>query len=129
MYRRGNGQRTDYRFRLNSWPHWKTRWMLEYKAAWKGVTVVPLTKSDTYGSSSQCSACGEKLRNPAKVDVAHRRMLWCQNCKEWIDRDVNAALNLSTRGLTRFAVPFPSRRVARNKPVFWHGRKDWQVKL
>ena len=107
MYRRGNGQGTDYRFRLNSWPHWKAKRMLEYKAAWKGVTVIPLTKSDTYGSSSECSACGEKLRSPAKDDAEHRRMLWCQKCKVWMDRDVNAALNLSTRGLARFASSRP----------------------
>ena len=90
MYRRGNGQGADYRFRLNSWPHWKAKHMLEYKAAWKGVNIVPLTKSDTYGSSSECSACGEKLRNPAKDDLAHSRMLWCQSCKAWTDREVNA---------------------------------------
>ncbi len=103
MYRRGNGQGANYRFRLNSWPHWKARQMLGYKATWKGVTLIPLTKSDTYGSSSECSACGERLRNPTKDDVAHRRMLWCGNCKAWMDRDVNASLNLSARGLARFA--------------------------
>src|SRR5208283_861744 len=53
MYRRGNGKGEDYRFRLNSWSHWKAKRMLEYKAAWKGLTVIPLTKSDTYGSSSE----------------------------------------------------------------------------
>jgi transposase len=77
--------------------------MIEYKAAWKGVTVIPLTKSETYGSSSECPACGEKLHNPAKGDVAHARMLWCQKCKVWMDRDVVAALNLSKRGRSRFA--------------------------
>jgi len=107
MYRRGNGQGEDYRFRLNSWPHWKAKHMLAYKAAWKGVTVIPLTRSDTYGSSSECSACGERLRSPARDDVAHKRMLWCQTCEVWIDRDVNAALNLSTRGLVRFASSRP----------------------
>jgi hypothetical protein len=101
MYRRGNGQGSDYRFRLNSWPHWKAKHMLEYKAAWKGVTVIPLTRSETCGSSSTCSTCGERLRSPAKDDVAHRRMLWCQPCKAWTDRDVNAALNLSVRGRSR----------------------------
>ena len=101
MYRRGNGQGADYRFRLNSWPHWRAKQMLEYKAAWKGVTVVPLTKSETYGSSSRCSACGERLRNPVKGDVEHQRMLWCQACEVWVDRDVNAALNLSARGRSR----------------------------
>jgi len=107
MYRKGNGQGQDYRFRLNSWPHWKAKQMLEYKAVWKGVTVIPLTKSDTYGSSSVCSACGEKLRSPVWDDVAHRRTLWCQTCRVWIDRDVNASLNLSTRGLVRFASSLP----------------------
>ena len=107
MYRKGNGQGRDYRFRLNSWPHWKAKRMIEYKAAWKGVTTIPLTKSETYGSSSECSACGEKLRSPSKDDVSHRRTLWCQKCKEWTDRDVNAALNLSARGLVRFASSLP----------------------
>ncbi len=101
MYRRGNGQRADYRFRLNAWPHWRAKRMLDYKAAWKGVTVIQLTRSETYGSSSTCPVCGEKLRNPARDDAEHRRMLWCQACKVWMDRDVYAALNLSTRGRSR----------------------------
>lgn len=56
LYTKGNGQGRDYRFMLNSWPHWKAKTMLEYKAAWKGLTVIQLTRSDTYGSSSECSA-------------------------------------------------------------------------
>ncbi len=109
MYRKGNwnGKGADYRFRLNSWPHWKTRQMVEYKSAWRGVTIISLTKSETRGSSSTCSACGEKLRKPETGDVEHRRMLWCQTCRKWIDRDVNAVLNLSTRGLARFASSHP----------------------
>ena len=43
MYRRGNGKGADYRFRLNSWPHRKAKKMLEYKAPWNGVTIIPLT--------------------------------------------------------------------------------------
>jgi len=101
LYRKGSGQGVNFRFRLNSWPHWRAKRMIEYKSAWKGVTVIQLTKSETYGSSSTCSSCGEKLRNPAKDDVEHWRMLWCQTCKVWIDRDVNAALILSTRGRSR----------------------------
>jgi putative transposase len=101
MYQRGSKLGADYRFRLNSWPHSRAKKMLEYKAAWRGVTFIQLTKSETYGSSSRCSTCGERLRNPAKDDVKRRRMVWCQTCKVWIDRDVNAALNLSTRGRSR----------------------------
>jgi putative transposase len=107
MYRRGNGQGKDYRFRLNSWPHWKAKRILEYKAMWKGVTVIPLAKSETYGSSSICPACGERLRSPERGDAEHARMLWCQRCKVWTGRDVVAALNLSIRGRSRFARSLP----------------------
>jgi putative transposase len=112
MYRKGNGQGVDYRFRLNSWPYSKAYHMLEYKSAWKGVTFIPLTKAETYGSSSECASCGEKLREPERDDVQHRRMLWCQLCKLWADRDVNAALNLSKRGRSRFdrSLPRPAGR-------------------
>jgi putative transposase len=107
MYRRGNGQGAGYRFRLNLWPHWKAKKMTEYKSAWKGVTIIQLTRSETYGSSSTCPTCGEKLHSPAKDDVAHARMLWCQKCKVWRDRDLIAVLNLSKRGLSRFASSRP----------------------
>lgn len=63
-----------------------------------------------------CSECGEKLHKPEKGDAAHGRMLWCQRCRAWTDRDVNAALNLSARGLARFASSRPQERpIARNK--------------
>jgi len=89
--------------------------MIEYKAAWKGVTVIPLTKSETYGSSSECPACGEKLHSPAKGDVAHARMLWCQKCKVWMDRDVVATLNLSKRGRSRFVRSRPRSGEGENR--------------
>jgi len=113
LYQKGNGQGKDYRFRLNSWPHWKVKEMLEYKSLAQGIEIIKLTKSETYGSSSECSTCGEKLCNPAKDDVEHKRMLWCQTCKIWIDRDVNAVLNLSKRGLARFvsSLPRPESRL------------------
>jgi putative transposase len=117
MYRRGNGRGADYRFRLNSWPHWKAKKMLEYKAAWSGVTVISLTRSETYGSSSKCPTCGEKLRHPAKDDFEHARMLWCPKCMRWMDRDVIAALNLSTRGRSRFdrSLSQPEREGSRSQ--------------
>ncbi len=87
--------------------------MLEYKSAWKGVALVPLTKSETYGSSRRCSACGESLRIPEEGDTEHRRMVWCRACKKWKDRDVNAAIVLSERGLARFvsSLPQPGSRI------------------
>lgn len=107
MYQKGSGQGRDYRFRLNSWPYWKEYRLLEYKCAWSGVTTIPLTKAETYGSSSVHYACGERLRRPAKGDAVRARMLWCEACKVWVDRDVNAAVLLSTRGLARFDSSLP----------------------
>jgi putative transposase len=103
LYRKGNGQGKDYRFRLNSWPNSKAGRMLEYKSAWKAVTMIQLTKAETCGSSSMCATCGEKLRSPARGDAEHARMLWCKKCKVWVDRDVNAVQILSARGRSRFA--------------------------
>ncbi|MDE1854206.1 MAG: transposase [Thaumarchaeota archaeon] len=107
MFQKANRQGTDYRFRLNTWPYGKAGRMLEYKSAWKGVTTIQLTKSETRGSSSVHHACGEKLHKPEKGDALHRRMLWCQACRVWMDRDVNAAIVLSKRGLARFASSLP----------------------
>jgi putative transposase len=107
MYQRGNGQGPDYRFRMNSWPYARAYDQLNYKSPWNGVTFLPLTRVETYGSSMVHWTCGERLREPNRRDQRHRRMLWCQRCKVWVDRDVNSALNLSIRGLSRFDSSLP----------------------
>jgi putative transposase len=107
MYRKGNGQGKDYRFRMNSWPHFKAYRMIDYKSALNGVTVVKLTKGETRGSSS-IHFCGEKLRRPTRGDVKHRRQLWCDKCQSWTDRDVVAVANLAARGLSRLASSLPA---------------------
>ena len=43
--------------------------------------------------------------------------MWCQSCKRWTDRDVNAALNLSMRGLARFTSSLP-QRASRSQQVY-----------
>ena len=106
MYQEGNGQGANRRFRLNSWPFSKAQRMLVYKSAWKGVTVLQLTVAETRGSSST-HVCGKRLRSPTRGDIWHRRMLWCEECRVWVDRDVNASMTLSTRGLARLASSLP----------------------
>jgi putative transposase len=128
MYRKANRKGTDYRFRLNSWPHWKAGKMLEYKSVSKGVTVISLTKSETLGSSSVHYACGENLHRPEKGDAVHRRMLWCQACKVWVDRDVNAAVVLSQRGLARFASSLPQPIACNTRLVGEEGLADEAMK-
>jgi transposase len=85
------------------------------------------TKSETCDSSSECASCGEGLHDPAKGDAEHRRMRWCQSCKVWKDRDANAAINLSKRGLTRFVSSLPRREGRRSQQVFPAGEKGLAV--
>ncbi len=99
LYRKGNGQGKNYRARMNSWSFREAQRQIEYKAHWQGVPVV---KVDPRGTSSHCGICGEILQLPQLSDLEHGRQLWCYNCQRWIDRDVNAAVNLSLRGRLRF---------------------------
>jgi len=97
LYRRGNGQGRNYRFKLNSWSFAEIKRQITYKAAWEGVPVIQLSVKETRGTSQLCPQCGKKI---TQVD---RRQLWCDRCKRWMDRDVVAAMNLSVKGLARFA--------------------------
>jgi len=97
LYQRGNGQGRNYRFKLNGWSFAEIRHQIMYKATWEGVPVVQLSVKETRGTSQLCPRCGKKI---TQVD---RRQLYCAQCKRWMDRDVVAAMNLSVKGLARFA--------------------------
>jgi len=99
LYQRGNGQGRGYRARMNGWPFHEVKRQIEYKAAWVGVPVVTLTRSETRGTSSVCPRCGERLQSSRQLS----RKLWCQRCREMFDRDLVAVLNISRRGRVRFA--------------------------
>jgi len=98
LYRRGNWQSRGYRGRMNWWPFSEVKRQIEYKAAWTGVPVVTLTRSDTRGTSVTCFQCGERLLENREL----KRKLWCQKCRELFDRDVVAAVNIARRGRLRF---------------------------
>jgi hypothetical protein len=89
-------------------------------------TVIPLTRAETYGSSSKCASCGERLHNLAEGDAEHRRMLWCQRCRVWVNRDVNAAIVLSQRGRLRFDRSL-SQRAGRQQHNLLAGEKGLAV--
>lgn len=121
MYRKGNGKGKDYRFRMNGWQHGETLEMLGYKCAAEGVAVIQLSKQETRGTTRMHFRCGERLRDPERGDGRHARMLWCETCKEWVDRDENAAINQADRGLSRLkglwlASSLPGTRVESNNP-------------
>jgi putative transposase len=99
LYQRGNYQGRSYRGRLNSWSFAEIKRQIEYKAAWEGVPTIQLSVKDTRGTSQLCPRCGKKI---TQVD-RKTRQLWCAECKRWMDRDVVAAMNLSIKGLARFA--------------------------
>ncbi len=107
LYARGNGQGGGFRGMMNSWSFGEAQRQVEYKAAWKGVPVIHLTKGETRGTTKECARCGERLQVAQRDDVRHRRQLWCPRCKRWVDRDVNAVMNQSRRGRLRFDRSLP----------------------
>lgn len=79
-----------------SWSKFFT--MLEYKAEWYGRTVVKVPT--LYPSSQLCNKCGYK--NPLVKNLAIRKWT-CPKCGEVHDRDINAAMNILTKGLSMVA--------------------------
>ena len=98
LYEKGNFQGKSFRGRMNSIPWYEIKRQIEYKAAWEGVPIIQLTKSETRGTSDLCPVCGERLQE----DRGHKRQFWCEKCKKWEDRDVIAVMNISYRGWLRF---------------------------
>lgn len=96
--KRGRQGRNSRRLMNNHWPFEEVRSQIEYKAAWAGVPVIHLTKSETRGTSSNCYLCGERLQDSKDMP----RQLWCKKCMKWFDRDLVAVMNISNRGWMRF---------------------------
>ena len=102
LYQKGNRQGPTFRGRMNSVPWGEIKRQVEYKAAWEGIPVITLTRGETSGTTKDCPRCGERLQAEAKEDREHYRMLWCQKCARWMDRDIIAVMNISRRGRLRF---------------------------
>ena len=90
LYRKGNGQGTDYRSRMNSWSYGELQRQIQYKAEWNGIPLIYVRPG---GTSARCSICGHR------VLPEENRQLHCPNCGVTVDRDVNAARNIVARGL------------------------------
>jgi putative transposase len=101
QHRKGNGQGRSYRGKMNSWPYGEIKRQIQYKACWLGIPIIQLTKNETYGTSILCGKCGKRTRTFKGEDNKRKRQLYCESCNRWIDRDINAVINLSTRGLQR----------------------------
>ncbi len=90
LYRRGNGRGSRFRFRMNSWSRFKLQKMLDYKSRWQNG--FPVIYVNPKGTSSKCSICEAKV-------LEENRNVSCPKCGLYIDRDVNAAKNILTRGM------------------------------
>jgi putative transposase len=102
--RKGNWKGNKFRFRLNSWSRFKLNGIIDYKSRQNGMVPIYVNPK---GTSSQCSACGHKLK------PEENRMMKCSVCGIVIDRDINAARNILSRGL-RFE-PVASQGEARKQ--------------
>ena len=78
----------------SSFPYGRLASMIKYKAEWEGLPVIQLTRQETCGTSSRCSECGSYTRKSG-------RMLYCESCDIWINRDINACISQAKRGRTR----------------------------
>ncbi|MDE1854034.1 MAG: transposase [Thaumarchaeota archaeon] len=76
---------TSLRGRMNAWPFYSFRRMVEYKAAWVGVPVLVVNPR---GTSSNCPDCGSRVASLPK------RQLYCGSCDKTWDRDVLASKNI-----------------------------------
>jgi len=99
LYRKDNGQGRRYRGRMNGWSFGEAQRQIEYKARWRGLPIIHLTRRETRGSSVTCPRCGERLQSDKRL----ARKLWCGRCRVAMDRDRVAAVNLARRGRVRFA--------------------------
>jgi putative transposase len=91
LYRRGNGQGSGLRSRMNSWSYGELQRQIQYKAEWNGIPVIYVKP---YGTSARCSMCGHRRMLPEE-----NRRLHCPSCGLTVDRDVNGARNILARGL------------------------------
>ncbi len=95
LYRRGNGQGSSFRGRMNSWTFRELQRQVEYKARWEGI---PVSYVNPKGTSSKCPNCDSPL-----IKLEGRRV-WCPSCRQSGDRDVIASRNIMA-ALVRAARP------------------------
>src|SRR2546425_2562879 len=85
LYRRGNGQSSSFRGRMNSWTFSELQRQLDNKARWEGI---PLSYVSPRGTSSKCPNCDSPLIK------REGREVFCPSCRQSGDRDVIASRNI-----------------------------------
>jgi putative transposase len=89
---RKNGRGRRFNRKLNSWPFWRLRQYIEYKANWRGIRVVEVSEAYT---SQRCWRCGAIGIWSGK----HHRLFECPRCGLKENADRNGAFNIGRRAL------------------------------
>ncbi len=89
---RRNGKGRRFNRKLNSWPFWKLRQYIEYKANWRGIAVVEVSEAYT---SQRCWRCGVIGVRSGK----HHGLFECPRCGLKENADRNGAFNIGRRAL------------------------------
>jgi len=89
--RRNRGGRRFNR-KLNSWPFWKLRQYIEYKANWRGIAVVEVSEAYTSRQCRRCETIGVRSGR-------HHGLFECPKCGLKENADRNGAFNIGRRAL------------------------------
>ena len=89
MMRDSNSKTMKKLYRDAAWSTFMTK--VEYKAECAGTSVF---RVDPHNTSNLCSGCGHMVRKDLSVRIHE-----CPHCNLKLDRDVNAARNILSRGL------------------------------
>ncbi len=89
---RRNGRGRRFNRKLNSWPFWKLRQYIEYKANWRGIAVIEVSEAYT---SQRCWRCGAIGKRSGR----HHGLFECPRCGLKENADRNGAFNIGRRAL------------------------------
>jgi len=89
---RENGKGRRFNRKLNSWPFWKLRQYIEYKANWRGIRVVEVNEAYTSKLCWRCGALGKR-------SGSHHGLFECPRCGLKENADRNGAFNIGRRAL------------------------------
>jgi len=89
---RRNGRGRRFNRKLNSWPFWKLRQYIEYKANWRGIRVVEVNEAYTSQLCWRCGTIGVR-------SGGHHGLFECPRCGLKENADRNGAFNIGRRAL------------------------------
>jgi putative transposase len=89
---RRNGKGRRFNRKLNSWPFWKLRQYITYKANWRGIRVIEVNEAYTSQLCWRCGALGKR-------SGSHHGLFECSRCGLKENADRNGAFNIGRRAL------------------------------